>query len=275
MEGTMSNTNLNQYGTKPLTFANYFVYGLGNFASQLSWTMVGTYLSIFYTDVFGLGVGAVAMLMLVAKIWDGINDPMMGTLMERTHTKWGRFRPYIFVGAPFLVIFTILTFTVPGFEGTAKLVYAYVTYIGLGMAYTMTNVPYLALPTVMTRDPKEVNRLNAAQMMGMTVGQIIRNLFVLNLVLCQFRTITRQIYSRNKNTLEIFTAKVINYLVNIDDHILQQRKILFGKTYFLKICPIFLCHIRCIKDIIQRQISVCQKLLNQFGKTVKFHAIFL
>ena len=183
MEGTMSNTNLNQYGTKPLTFANYFVYGLGNFASQLSWTMVGTYLSIFYTDVFGLGVGAVAMLMLVAKIWDGINDPMMGTLMERTHTKWGRFRPYIFVGAPFLVIFTILTFTVPGFEGTAKLVYAYVTYIGLGMAYTMTNVPYLALPTVMTRDPKEVNRLNAAQMMGMTVGQIILNLFVLNLVL--------------------------------------------------------------------------------------------
>ena len=86
----MSNTNLNQYGTKPLTFANYFVYGLGNFASQLSWTMVSTYLSIFYTDVFGLGVGAVAMLMLIAKIWDGINDPMMGTLMERTHTKWGR-----------------------------------------------------------------------------------------------------------------------------------------------------------------------------------------
>lgn len=183
MEGTMSNTNLNQYGTKPLTFANYFVYGLGNFASQLSWTMVSTYLSIFYTDVFGLGVGAVAMLMLIAKIWDGINDPMMGTLMERTHTKWGRFRPYIFVGAPFLVVFTILTFTVPGFGGTAKLVYAYVTYIFLGMAYTMTNVPYLALPTVMTRDPKEINKLNAAQMMGMTIGQIVLNLFVLNLVL--------------------------------------------------------------------------------------------
>lgn len=179
----MSNTNLNQYGTKPLTFANYFVYGMGNFASQLSWTMVSTYLSIFYTDVFGLGVGAVAILMLVAKVWDGINDPMMGTIMERTHTKWGRFRPYIFAGAPLLVVFTILTFTVPGFGSTAKLVYAYITYIGLGMAYTMTSVPYCALPTVMTRDPKEVNKLQAAQMMGMSIGQIVLNLFVLNLVL--------------------------------------------------------------------------------------------
>ena len=178
----MNETKINKYGMEPLTFKIYFVYGMGNFASQLSWTMVGTYLSIFYTDVFGLGVGAVAMLMLIAKVWDGINDPMMGTIMERTHTRWGRFRPYIFAGAPLLVVFTILTFTVPGFGGPAKLIYAYVTYIGLGMAYTMTNVPYTALPAVMTHDPKEVNRLNAAQMMGMTIGQIVLNLTVLPLV---------------------------------------------------------------------------------------------
>ena len=178
----MNETKINKYGMEPLTFKNYFVYGMGNFASQLSWTMVGTYLSIFYTDVFGLGVGAVAMLMLIAKVWDGINDPMMGTIMERTHTRWGRFRPYIFAGAPLLVVFTILTFTVPGFGGPAKLIYAYVTYIGLGMAYTMTNVPYTALPAVMTHDPKEVNRLNAEQMMGMTIGQIVLNLTVLPLV---------------------------------------------------------------------------------------------
>ena len=175
-------TKVNQYGMAPLKPINYVVYGMGNFASQLSWTMVSTYLSIFYTDVFGLGTGAVALLMFIAKVWDGINDPMMGTIMERTHTKHGRFRPYIVVGAIFLVIFTVLTFTVPGFGGPAKLAYAYITYIGLGMSYTMTNVPYLALPVVMTRDPKEINKLNAAQMMGMTIGQIILNLFVLRLV---------------------------------------------------------------------------------------------
>ena len=160
----------------------YFTYGLGNFASQLSWTMVSTYLAVFYTDVFGLTAGAVAILFLVAKIWDGINDPMMGTIMERTHTRWGRFRPCITIGAPLLVVFTILTFTVPGFGGTGKLVYAYITYIGLGMIYTMTNVPYQGLPAVMTRNPQKINRLNAAQTMGMMLGMILLNLFTLPLV---------------------------------------------------------------------------------------------
>ena len=167
---------------KPLGFKDYFVYGMGNFASQLSWQMVSAYLSIFYTDVFGLQAGAVSLLMLVARVWDGINDPMMGTIMERTHTKWGRFRPYIFIGAPLLVVFTILTFTVPGFGTGSHLLYAYITYIGLGMSYTVTNVPYLALPAVMTTDPHETNRLMSAQMMGMTIGQILLNATVLPLI---------------------------------------------------------------------------------------------
>lgn len=160
----------------------YFTYAIGNFASQLSWMMVSTYLAVFYTDVFGLTTGAVAVLFLVAKIWDGINDPMMGMIMERTHTKWGRFRPYVAIGAPLLVIFTILTFTVPGFGDTGKLIYAYITYIGLGMIYTMTNVPYQGLPAVMSRDPKKINRLNAAATMGMMLGMILLNLFTLPLV---------------------------------------------------------------------------------------------
>lgn len=158
------------------------VYGLGNFASQLSWTMVSTYLAVFYTDVFGLPAGAVAMLFLVAKIWDGINDPMMGELIEHTHTRWGRFRPYIAIGAPLLVLFTVLTFTVPNFGSTGKLIYAYVTYIGLGMIYTMTNVPYLGLPAVMTTDPKKQNRLVTSQIMGMIIGMIVLNLTTLPMV---------------------------------------------------------------------------------------------
>ena len=161
---------------------DYFSFGIGNVASQLSWTMVSSYLTLFYTDVFGLQAGAVAILFLVARIWDGINDPMMGAIMEHTHTKYGRFRPYIAIGAPLLVIFTILTFSVPGFGSVGNLIYAYITYIGLGMVYTMTNVPYLALPAVMSNDPKEVNKLNTAQMMGMVIGMIALQLCTLPLV---------------------------------------------------------------------------------------------
>lgn len=160
----------------------YLSFGMGNFASQMSWMMVSTYLAIFYTDVFGLATGAVATLFLVARIWDGCTDVMMGEIMEHTHTRWGRFRPYIVIGAPLLVLFTILTFTVPGFSDMGKLVYAYITYIGLGMVYTVTNVPYTALPAVMTTEPKKINRLFTAQMMGMVIGMIILQLCTLPLV---------------------------------------------------------------------------------------------
>ena len=160
----------------------YVAYGMGNFASQMSWTMVSSYLTIFYTDVFGLAAGAVSILFLIARIWDGCTDVMMGEIMEHTHSKWGRFRPYIASGAPLLVLFTILTFSVPGFGNTGKLIYAYVTYIGLGMVYTVTNVPYTALPAVMTEDPKKINRLFTAQMMGMVLGMILLQLCTLPLV---------------------------------------------------------------------------------------------
>ena len=87
------------------------MYGMGNFAAQLSWTMVSTYLAVFYTDVVGLAPAAVSLLMLVAKVWDGINDPMMGAIMQKTNTKYGKFRPYIVVGALVLIVFTVLTFS--------------------------------------------------------------------------------------------------------------------------------------------------------------------
>ena len=129
-------------GKKEVGAVQIGIYGLGNFAAQLSWTMVSTYLVIFYTDVFGLAASSVAMLMLIAKVWDGINDPIMGAIMDKSHSKWGKYRPFILIGSIVLVIFTILTFSTPDFNDTGKLIWAYVTYIGLGMAYTVSNVPF-------------------------------------------------------------------------------------------------------------------------------------
>ena len=149
------------------------MYGVGNFSAQLSWTMVSTYLSVFYTDVFGLTPMAVSILMLVAKVWDGINDPMMGAIMQKNHSRWGKYRPFIFVGSLILMVFTVLTFSVPGFGSTGKLVWAYVTYIGLGMSYTMENVPFNALPSRMTKDPNRINQIFSSGMMGGAAGGIL------------------------------------------------------------------------------------------------------
>ena len=158
-------------------------YGLGNFASQLSFTMVNMYLAYFYTDIFGLSAAAVATLLLVAKVWDGINDPMMGAIMDKTYNKVGGYRTYMIVGAIALVAFTILTFTVPGFGGTSKLVYAYVTYIGLGMSYTVMSVPYTALPSRVTDKPKKLNRMFASSMWAGGFGATVLGMCTMPLIL--------------------------------------------------------------------------------------------
>ena len=137
-----------------------YCYGLGDLASQFVWTFVGSYLTIFYTDVVGLAPAAISAIMLIARIWDAVNDPMMGAVAERTHSRWGRFRPYIAFGCPFLAILGVLTFTNP-FSGssTQGVIYAGVTYIVAGMVYTLTNIPYGAMPAVMSEDADQPIRL--------------------------------------------------------------------------------------------------------------------
>ena len=114
-------------------------------ASQFVWTFVGSYLTVFYSDIVGLAPAAISAIMLIARIWDAINDPMMGAIAERTHSKWGRFRPYIAFGCPFLALFGVLTFTAPFGNGTAGVIWAAVTYIIAGMLYTLVIIPALPI----------------------------------------------------------------------------------------------------------------------------------
>ena len=151
-----------------------FAYGCGDFASNLCWTFVGSYLSIFYTDVVGMAPAVASMLMLVAKIWDGVNDPMFGAIAERTNTKKGRFRPYIFYGAPFLALFSVLTFTTFG-KGTAAVGWAAFSYIGCGMLYTVVNLSYGSLSTVMTTNPEDIAQLNSYKMIGTNISSVLLN----------------------------------------------------------------------------------------------------
>ena len=145
---------------KKATKAAIICYAFGDIASQFVWTFVGSYLTIFYTDIVGLAPAAVSAIMMVARIWDAFNDPMMGAIAERTRSKWGRFRPYIAFGCPFLAVFAVLTFTGPFGNGTAGVLWAAFTYIAAGMLYTLTNIPYSSLNAVMTEDADQRNMLN-------------------------------------------------------------------------------------------------------------------
>ena len=133
-----------------LTASQRLGYGVGDFGINLFFISGLTYLSYFYTDVYGLPAKTAAHLLLVARLVDAVTDPLMGLIMDRTRTRWGNMRPYILFGAPPMGLLLVLTFTVPSFGDTGKLVYAYVTYILFGIAYTVITVSYthLTLPTI-------------------------------------------------------------------------------------------------------------------------------
>ena len=137
-------------------------YMLGDVSSTLLFNFIGSYLLVFYTDVFGISGAAVGTLMVVSRVLDTITDPIMGVIVDkRKRTKDGKFRPYLkYMGIP-LGIFTILTFLViPNMPQGMKLPYAYITYIGFGIAYTVINIPYGSLASVMTKNSVERTQLS-------------------------------------------------------------------------------------------------------------------
>ena len=138
-----------------LKFKEKFAYGFGDLASVLYWQTFMLYFTYFYTDVVMLAPAAAATMFLLSRIWDGVNDPMMGIVADRTKTRWGKFRPYLlWLCVPFAVA-GVFTFTVPDFDPTGKLIYAYVTFFIIMMLYTAINIPYTALLGVISPDSNE------------------------------------------------------------------------------------------------------------------------
>lgn len=148
-------------------------YGFGDMASSMFWKIFSYYLPIFYSDIFGLSLGATATLMLVTRIWDTVSDPMMGVIADRTQTKWGKYRPYLlWCAAPF-AISGILLFTTPDASETQKLVWAYVTYILMMTVYTGINVPYGSMLGVISNDSDEKTVFSSFRMFFAYAGSFI------------------------------------------------------------------------------------------------------
>lgn len=148
-------------------------YSMGDTASHFVWDMVGFWILIFYTDTFGISAAAAGTIMLIARFWDMISDPLMGIIADRTKTKWGKFRPYIlWMALPYSVL-AVLTFTTPNLGPTGKVIYAGVTYLLLMTAYTAINLPYSSLGAVMTPNSYERAGLNSYRFIFAFAGQFV------------------------------------------------------------------------------------------------------
>lgn len=148
-------------------------YGFGDMSTSMFWKIFSFYLPIFYSDVFGLPLAAVATLMLVTRVWDAVSDPMMGVIADRTNTHAGKYRPYIlWMSVPFAAAACLL-FTTPNFSATGKLVWAYVTYIMMMTVYTAVNVPYSSMLAVMTNNSDEKTVFSSYRMFFAYTGSFI------------------------------------------------------------------------------------------------------
>lgn len=166
-----------------IPFWNKVGYGMGEVGSQLSFTLVSTYLMVYYTNVVGLAPVAISAIMLIARIWDAINDPMFGSIAENTRSKWGRFRPYILFGAPVLAVFNCLTFLNLDLSITGKTIWCAFSYIFCGMAYTAVNLSVGSLANSMTLDNKERVTLNAFKGCLSSVAGIIMGAVTMPIIL--------------------------------------------------------------------------------------------
>ena len=142
-------------------------YALGDAAAGgITWKIMSIAFPLFFTNVFGLTFTDTATLMLIARMFDVFTDPIMGSLADRTLSRWGTYRPWLIFGAiPFGIIFALLLYT-PEMSYSGKRIYAYTLYLLMMAAYTMVNVPYGSLLGVMTDDDNEKNQFSSFRMVG-------------------------------------------------------------------------------------------------------------
>lgn len=158
--------------THGIKFKDKLGYAMGDMGGLLTFSLIGAFQNKFYTDVLHISPAKIVVLILVARLWDAVNDPIWGAFIDsRKPTKNGRFRPYIFWFSIPLAVAAVLMFTViPGLNEAKYLLFAYITYILYGMMYTAVNIPYGSLASVVTDDEKERSSLSMWRSIGAGIG---------------------------------------------------------------------------------------------------------
>jgi len=157
-------------GFYKLSWLQRIGFGAGDMAQNLIYQTVSIWLLFFYTNVYGLSPGAAALMFLIVRLVDVLWDPLVGAFVDKSNPRWGKYRSWLIIGGIPLVGLAILCFW-NGFSGS--LIYAYITYVGMSMCYTLVNVPYGALNSSLTRDTEEITVLTSTRMFMANLGALV------------------------------------------------------------------------------------------------------
>ena len=173
---------MNEAPTAKIPYLKRFSYASSDTAGQLVFCFVAWYQSYFYTDVYGISAAAAGVIVFIARWVDAIDAPVWGIIFDKTHSRWGKSRPwFLWLCVPFAT-FGVLTFLTPNLGHTAKLCYAAATYIGCNVLYTGINTPVTLILSGLTSDPQERVMLTCYRMFGSKLGVLIVNLTALKMV---------------------------------------------------------------------------------------------
>lgn len=166
-----------------LTPRKRFYYALGDFGYNFMYYWLSTYLMIYYTDTIGISAATVSVMMLVIRIFDALNDPLIGSLADRTHSRWGRYRPWFMVGSIVMATFIVLIFAAsPDWSYKGRLLWMWAVYILLTVASTCSNMPYGALNGCITPDSEDRAKVSGLRMMFANTSSMITVIIAVPLI---------------------------------------------------------------------------------------------
>lgn len=189
-------------------------YCIGALGQGMVYAIMSSYISDFYMNVLKLTPLFVLLLMLFARVWDAINDPIMGYIADRANLKKGKMRPYILYTPVPIAVLTVLLFYAPKLSGAQLMAYAAITYVAWGMIYTASDVPFWSLPNVMTPNPEERGTLISNARTANGVGSAVPMLFftVLGFILPKFNLSGTELEKTKYMTIALFCAVAGNLL---------------------------------------------------------------
>ncbi len=165
-----------------LTFKQKAAFGIGAVGKDMVYALSASYAMYFYQDVLGLSATFVGLILMIARIFDAVNDPFMGVLVAKTHTRWGRFRPWLFSGTVLNAVVLYALFAAPDLEQAGLMVYFTVVYILWGVTYTMMDIPYWSMIPAVTKTSSDRENLSVVGRTCAGVGSALIAMFTMLLV---------------------------------------------------------------------------------------------
>lgn len=158
-------------------------YALGDFGYNFMYYWLSTYLMIYYTDTIGISAATVSIMMLVVRVFDALNDPLIGSLADRTNSRWGRYRPWFLIGSIAMATFIVLMFAAsPDWSYNMRLIWMWVIYLMLTVASTCSNMPYGALNGCITPDTEDRAKVSGLRMMFANVSSMVTVIIAVPLI---------------------------------------------------------------------------------------------